>query len=33
MLNLGATLEQIAESLDLDVQLVRSVAAKADANP
>ncbi|BAZ40617.1 hypothetical protein NIES4101_65780 [Calothrix sp. NIES-4101] len=27
MLNLGATVEQIAESLDLDIELVRSVAS------
>ena len=33
MLNLGATAEQIAEALDLDVQLVRSIAAKVEANP
>ena len=33
ILRLGATAEQIAECLDLDVQLVRLVAAKADANP
>ncbi len=32
MLNLGATLEQIAESLDLDIELVRLVAAKVNNN-
>ena len=32
MLNLGATVEQIAESLDLDIDLVRSIAAKVNAN-
>ncbi|BAY64633.1 hypothetical protein NIES22_47320 [Calothrix brevissima NIES-22] len=32
MLNLGATVEQIAEALDLDIDLVRLVAAKANAN-
>ncbi|NJL65629.1 MAG: Rpn family recombination-promoting nuclease/putative transposase [Methylacidiphilales bacterium] len=30
MLNLGATVEQIAESLDLDIELVRLVAAKVN---
>jgi predicted transposase/invertase (TIGR01784 family) len=30
MLNLGATVEQIAESLDLDIKLVRLVAAKVN---
>ena len=30
MLNLGATVEQIAEALDLDVELVRLVAVKAN---
>jgi predicted transposase/invertase (TIGR01784 family) len=32
MLNLGATVEQIAESLDLDIELVRLVAAKVNTN-
>jgi predicted transposase/invertase (TIGR01784 family) len=32
MLNLGATIEQIAESLDLDIELVRLVAAKVNKN-
>ncbi len=32
MLNLGATVEQIAKALGLDVELVRLVAAKANAN-
>ncbi|MBD2202518.1 Rpn family recombination-promoting nuclease/putative transposase [Calothrix sp. FACHB-1219] len=32
MLNLGATVEQIAEALSLDIELVRLVAAKANAN-
>jgi predicted transposase/invertase (TIGR01784 family) len=32
MLNLGATVEQIAESLDLDIELVRLVAAKVNKN-
>ncbi|MEA5596703.1 hypothetical protein [Rivularia sp. UHCC 0363] len=32
MLNLGATVEQIAESLGLDIQLVRLVAAKVNQN-
>lgn len=32
MLNLGATVEQIAEALGLDIELVRLVAAKANAN-
>ena len=32
MFNLGATVEQIAESLDLDIELVRLVAAKVNKN-
>ncbi|MDZ8049841.1 MAG: hypothetical protein RMX68_033530 [Aulosira sp. ZfuVER01] len=32
MLSLGATVEQIAEALDLDVELVQLVAAKTNAN-
>jgi predicted transposase/invertase (TIGR01784 family) len=32
MLNLGATVEQIAESLGLDIELVRLVAAKVNTN-
>ncbi|MBP5974020.1 Rpn family recombination-promoting nuclease/putative transposase [Brasilonema sp. CT11] len=32
MLNLGATVEQIAEALGLDVELVGLVAAKAKPN-
>ncbi len=32
MLNLGATVEQIAEALELDVELVRLVAAKVNTN-
>jgi predicted transposase/invertase (TIGR01784 family) len=32
MLTLGATVEQIAEALSLDVELVRLVAAKTNAN-
>ncbi|MEM7581604.1 MAG: DUF2887 domain-containing protein [Mastigocoleus sp.] len=30
MLNLGATVEKIAESLDLDIELVRLVASKVN---
>ena len=33
MLNLGATVEQIAKALDLDVELVRLVALKANTKP
>ena len=33
MLNLGATVEQIAEALDLNVELVRLVALKANTKP
>ena len=33
MLNLGATVEQIAEALDLDVELVRLVSLKANTKP
>ncbi|MFK0735497.1 MAG: hypothetical protein ACIWVG_30925 [Gloeotrichia echinulata HAB0833] len=32
MLNLGATVEQIAESLGLDIELVRLVTAKVNTN-
>ncbi|NJM23145.1 MAG: Rpn family recombination-promoting nuclease/putative transposase [Richelia sp. RM1_1_1] len=32
MLNLGATVEQIAESLDVDIELVRLVAAKVNTD-
>ncbi|NJL60693.1 MAG: Rpn family recombination-promoting nuclease/putative transposase [Methylacidiphilales bacterium] len=32
MLNLGATVEQIAESLNLDIKLVRSIAAKVNTD-
>jgi predicted transposase/invertase (TIGR01784 family) len=32
MLSLGATVEQIAEALGLDVELVRLLAAKNNAN-
>ena len=32
MLNLGATVEQIAESLDLDIELVGLLAVKINTN-